>query len=84
MTATISGQPLVRTGAVRATSGEDTLIAYQVDTPTGSYHFVPLPNDARYLLWNDRNDWQEVFDTLDQAIAAVDQVERSHRAKEIH
>jgi hypothetical protein len=83
MSMTISGQPLIPTGSVRAASGDDTLIAYEVETPTGRYRFVPLPNDCRYLLWNDRSDWQEVFDTLDAAIAAVDQVERSHRAKAV-
>jgi hypothetical protein len=84
MARTISGQPLIQTGSVRAAGGNDTLIAYEVETPTGLYRFVPLPNDRRYLLWNERTDWQEVFDTLDAAIAAVDQVERSHRAKEVH
>jgi hypothetical protein len=82
MPRSISGHPLIPTGSVRAAGGEDTLIAYEVETPTGPYRFVPLPNDRRYLLWNERTDWQEVFDTLDAAVAAVDQVERSHRAKE--
>jgi hypothetical protein len=77
----VSGLPLVPTGSVRATDAHDVLISYQVDAPTGTYRFVPLPNDARYLLWNDDNDWEEVFDSLDQAIAAVDQIERSHHAK---
>ena len=83
MQTSISGRPLVPTGSVRATNGcpQDVLISYQVDTPTGTYRFVPLPNDARYLLWNDDNDFEEVFDSLDQAIAAVDQIERSHQAK---
>lgn len=75
------GLPLIPTGSVRAASARDVLISYQVDAPTGTYRFVPLPNDARYLLWNDDNDWEEVYDTLDQAIAAVAQIERSHRAK---
>jgi hypothetical protein len=81
MSMTISGHPLIPTGSVRAAGGEDTLTAYEVETPTGHYRFVPLPNDRHYLLWDERTDWQEVFDTLDAAIAAVDQVERSHRAK---
>ena len=53
--------PPIPTGSVRAAGGDDTLIAYEVETPTGPYRFVPLPNDRRYLLWNERTDWQEVF-----------------------